>query len=102
MLSIVTRDDKLHGFICVTKKKEPELWTRVQREAPETMRKLDGKDVATIVFQALDAEGGDGKALTPESIQNSLPNWKDSEVSFSVEYSLKFKRYVAHRVRLVK
>lgn len=99
VLSIVIREDKPHGFICVTKKREPELWSRVQREAPDTMRKLDGKDVATIVFQAADAV--EGEALKPlgEVALQLLPSWKDAEVSFEVEYSARFKRYVAHRVR---
>jgi hypothetical protein len=99
VLSIVIREDKPHGFICVTKKREPELWSRVQREAPDTMRKLDGKDVATIVFQAADAV--EGEALKPlgEAALLLLPSWKDAEVSFEVEYSARFKRYVAHRVR---
>jgi len=102
VLSIVIREDKPHGFICVTKKREPELWSRVQREAPDTMRKLDGKDVATIVFQAADAVEGDALKPLGDAALQLLPTWKDAEVSFEVEYSARFKRYVAHRVKIEK
>jgi hypothetical protein len=62
VLSIVTSPASgrpSHGFICVTRRQEPGLWAHVQREAPETMRKVKGgHEVATIVFQAADAVEG--------------------------------------------
>jgi hypothetical protein len=71
----------------------------VHREAPDTMRKMDGKEVATIVFQAADAVEGDAlRPLAPEALA-ALPAWKDREVSFEAEFSVRFKRYVARRVR---
>ena len=38
-------------------------------------------------------------AATAEAALAALPAWKDREVSFEAEFSVRFKRYVARRVR---
>jgi hypothetical protein len=109
------------------------------------MRTSEGKDVATIVFQAIDIETNKGELFIdpsvpegsklPEGYYNrvvaTLQAWKNGhataastssstatgtsksmvgtvssgaegvEVTFTAEYSHKFKRFVAHRVRAV-
>jgi hypothetical protein len=105
VLSIVPRPDKPHGFVSVTRKREPGLWAAVARHAPDTMRRIDGREVATIVFQAADVEDGGGGVIAEGAggllgLRAVLPTWRDKLVTFEAEYSEKWKRWVAHRVRI--
>jgi exonuclease 3'-5' domain-containing protein 1 len=100
--SIVMKEDKSHGFIYVKQTTDPELWSRVYREAPDTMRKFEGQSVATIVFQASDAVEGDN--MIPLENNNRLymlPSWRNEAVTFEVEFSSRYNRYTGHRVKRV-
>ena len=91
-----------HGFIYVKQTTDPELWSRVQREAPDSMRKYEGQPVATIVFQA--SEAVEGEEMIPLEITNrlnTLPPWRNQDVTFDIEYSSKYHKFTGHRVRRV-